>query len=138
MRNRFTLPDQSYDVGVTRVDRPLYPPQMDARLDSFRNRNRTSTLPFILVANAPSVRALPRNLRRTGLRLQNVDATGTLYYSIGNDLAVNGLQIPPGGSDLYDFTTPADELYLFATANIRVIIVEMSREMEAPVATRKK
>jgi hypothetical protein len=138
MSNRFKLPDQAYDVGVTRVDSPLYPPQMDSRLDAFKNRNNTTTVPFILIANAPSVRALPRNARRTGLRLQNVDPTETLFYSIGNDLRENGLQIPSGGSDLYDFTCPRDEVYLFATAGIRVIIMEMSREMDAPTVTRKR
>ncbi len=135
-RNRYTLPDQAYDVGLTQVDRALYPPQMNASLDNFRNRNNTSTTPFILQAGQ-SVRALPRNLRRTGLRIQNVDASGTLFYSIGSDQGEGGLQVPPGGSDLYDFWTPRDELYLFALANIRVIIMEGTREMDAPTAQRK-
>lgn len=135
-RNRFTM-DSPYAVDQTDIRRPIYPPSMDSSLDNFRNRNNTSTTPFILVGNAPSTRALPRNLRRTGLRIQNIDATATLFYSIGNDLGANGLQIPPGGSDLYDFWTPRDEVYLFAVANIRVVIMEGTREMDAPTAKRK-
>jgi hypothetical protein len=91
------------------------------------NRNVTNTIPFTLTAGA-TTRALPVNYKRTGLIIQNADATATLNYSFANDLQGFGLQVPPGGSVLLDFTTPPDTLYLFcASANIQAIVAEFSR-----------
>lgn len=93
----------------------------------WQNRNVTNTIPFSLVAGV-SARVLPVNYKRTGLLLQNLDATAVLNFSFGNDLQGFGAQIGAGGSALFDFTTPPDTLYLFcATANIQALVMEISR-----------
>lgn len=125
------LPDASYDVGVTDLSRPLRPPGSLSVVDQFRNRNNASTIPFQLQPGI-SIRALPRNPRRTGLRIQNRDATALIFYSVGNDQGANGFQIAAGGSDLYDFTCPRDEIYLYSAVSASVLILEMTREMDPP------
>jgi len=92
------------------------------------NRNVTNTIPFQLTAGQ-TTRALPNNYKRTGVIIQNLDATATLNYSWANDLQGFGAQIPPGGSVLLDFTTPPDVLYLFVggLANIQALVIEFSR-----------
>lgn len=132
------LPDQSYDHRVTDLSRPLIPPSpaTEGVLDSFVNRNLTATTPFQLQANQ-SIRALPRNPRRVGLLIQNADASVVGNYSFGNDLAGEGIQVQPGGAALFDFTTPPDEVYLFSTANIRIIIVEITRGF-TPATTKPR
>lgn len=132
-QNRQTLPDASYDSRVTDMSRPLMPP--NARntgpngqpIDTFRNRTISATTPFSIIANAPSVRALPYNPRRVGLQIQNLDSTNILRYSLGNDLNVSGLYVVALGTVLYDFTTPPDELWLASTTNIQCIVLEMTR-----------
>lgn len=135
MRARLTLPDSPYAVGVTDLSRPLKPPAFLADLDGFTNRNGTSTIPFQLVANV-GIRALPRNPRRAGLLINNLDPTTDLRYSFGNDQGANGLLIVPRGAALFDFTTPPDELYLFSTAAISVIVVDITR-LPAPPKLRR-
>lgn len=134
MRNRLTLPDSPYDARVTDLALPVRPPNAVSSFDGFENRNGTSTIVLQLVGGAVAVRVLPRNPRRSGLRIQNKDAAADLLYSLGNDQAANGIIVPPRGSDLYDFTTPPDELYLFSSANITVIVVEMTRLPAPPKA----
>lgn len=125
-----SLPDQPYSVGVTDLSRPLIPPNArgggKSGLDTFTNRNISSTTPFQLVANT-TVRALPRNPRRVGLQIQNIDTTNILRYSLGNDLQGSGLYVGALGTVLYDFTTPPDELYLFSTTNMQCIVLEITR-----------
>lgn len=135
MRGRLTLPDSPYDVRLTDLSRPLKPPSFAAELDQFTNRNGTSTINFQLVANT-SVRVLPRNPRRSGLLINNLDAAADLRYSFGNNLGPDGLLIVPRGAALFDFTTPPDELYLFSTANISVIVMDMTR-VPAPPKLRR-
>lgn len=131
------LPDQSFDYRVTDLTRPLKPTAATTEgvLDTFQNRNMTTTTPFQLVANQ-SIRALPRNPRRVGLLVQNLDASAIGNFSLGNDLAGNGLQLAPGGSALFDFTCPPDEVYLFSTANIRMMVVDVTRGY-TPATARK-
>ena len=126
------LPDQAYDPRVTDLTNPVRPPgrkpgEPMIAADQFRNRNVSNTTPFQLVAGAVAIRALPKNLRRTGLQIQNKDATGVLFYAFGNGADISGLQLAAGASALYDFTTPSDELYLFSANAIQVTILEMSR-----------
>lgn len=137
MRAKLSLPDAPYDVRVTDLGRPLKPPAFAAELDGFKNRNLTSTIPVQLQAGL-SVRILPRNLRRSGLLIQNVDVAADIRYSFGNDLGTSGLLLKANGSAaLFDFTTPPDELYLFSTANASVIVLEMTRGFDPPKMTRK-
>lgn len=137
MRARLTLPDSASDVRLTDLNRPLKPPAFAAQLDNFKNRNLTSTIPVQLVANQ-TVRILPRNYRRTGLLIQNVDTAADIRYSFGNDLQGAGLLLTANGSAaLFDFTTPPDEVYLFSTANASVIVLEMTRGFDPPTAVRK-
>ena len=123
------LPDQPYDPRVTELSQPLRPPipRNDAGgLDNFRNRTVTSTTPIQLVAGA-QLRVLPTNPRRTGLLIQNKDATNSLFIGFGNGADSNALSIAPGGYVLLDFTCPNSEVYAFATANLQAVFVEMSR-----------
>jgi hypothetical protein len=137
------LPDQAYDPRVTDLDDPLNVPaatgpQALLSIDpatgnamttkgGWFNRNVTQTIPVQLTAGV-SLRCLVNNPKRTGCIIQNEDAAATLNYSWGNDIGLFGKSIAPGGADLYDFTTPSDALYLFcATANIRVLVMEISR-----------
>jgi hypothetical protein len=145
---RYTpLPDQAYDPRVTDLSRPLnmpgktgpqaaYPYAGQSPTDSgspataapsgWSNRNVTNTIPFTLVAGQ-TTRALPVNYKRTGLLIQNLDATATLNFSFANDLQNFGAAVQPGGSVLLDFTTAPDTLYLFSLANIQVLVMEFSR-----------
>jgi hypothetical protein len=122
--------DSPYDVRNTDLSRPMIPQNGGGNGsggDGFRNRIITNTTPFTLAAGQ-STRALPRNDRRVGLQIQNLDASAALRYSFGNDLLGSGLQILANNSVLYDFSTPPDELYLFcATANIYVVVMDMTR-----------
>lgn len=122
------LPDQAYDPRVTDLDNPLIPPAATGpgSLDNFRNRNVANTTPTQLVANV-STRILGANPRRTGLLIQNKDATASLFFAFGNAADITSVSVPPGGYALFDFTTPASELYLFSTANIQVSVLEMIR-----------
>jgi hypothetical protein len=142
-KTRYTpLPDQAYDPRITDLSKPFNVPaatgpQAIASIDpttglattqgGWVNRNVTNTIPVQLVALA-TVRILPTNPKRTGVLIQNLDATATLNFSFSNDLQGNGAQVGAGGSVLLDFTTPPDTLYLFcATANIRALVMEFSR-----------
>jgi hypothetical protein len=132
------LPDQAYDPRVTDLDNPVRPPKatdfkfdtagnpIPGSQDTFRNRNRSNTTPIQLTLNQ-STRVLPANPRRTGLFIQNKDPVTTLNFSFGNDASALSPGIAPGGSALFYFTTPGDELYLFATASIQAAIIEISR-----------
>lgn len=129
------LPDHAYDPRVTDLSRPLRPPAPAAPSaaqvaagDMFRNRNVANTTPMQLVANAPSVRVLPANYRRTGMIIQNKDTTADLFYSFGVAADANSHSIPHGGYVLLDFTTPNSELYLFATANVLAVVTDMTRQ----------
>jgi hypothetical protein len=75
------------------------------------------------------VRVLPANPRRTGLILQNKDPTAVLYFSFGVAADTNSPFLNPGQFMLLDFTTPASELYLFATANIVASATDMTRQL---------
>lgn len=123
--------DSPYDVRVTDYSKPLAPRRTNPQAaDGFANRNVSNTTPFVLVGNAPPVRALPRNDRRVGILIQNLDPTTDLRYSFGNGMSENGtggLLCVPRGSILLDFTTPPDELYLFSTANITVMVMDVTR-----------
>lgn len=151
-------PDQAYDPRITNLRRPLNMPaatgpqsgipyadpatglattgaaqaQAAGQLagaigQGWTNKNVTNLLPVTLVAGV-SQRILAYNPKRSGLEIQNQDATATLSYSFSQDLQGSGLQIGPGGAALYDFTTPPDTVYLFcAAANIQVCIIEISR-----------
>ncbi len=136
MAPRRTLPDNPSDVRLTDINRPLMPTRQDFALDSFQNRNLTSTTPYVLVGLATGIRALPRNPRRVGLQIQNKDASADLFYSLGNNLNGDGIVIPPRGSVLYDFTTPPDELYLYSGANVICLVVEMMRGFTPPQARK--
>lgn len=153
------LPDQAYDPRVTDLSQPLnvpastgpqaiypfadpktglpttgsdiaagIPPGSRAGAGGWINRNVTNTIPYTILAGQ-STRALPVNYKRTGVIIQNLDATATLNYSFANDLQNFGGQIGPGGSVLLDFTCPPDTLYLFVggAANIQALVVEFSR-----------
>ena len=126
------LPDQPYDPRVTDLDNPVRPPKssgvngIPGSVDLYRNRNKSNTTPIQLTANV-STRILPANPRRTGILLQNKDAAGTLNFSFGNDASALSPSLAPGAFLLLDFTTPFDELYVFAVANIQIAIVEISR-----------
>jgi hypothetical protein len=144
------LPDQPYDPRVTDLSKPFNVPaatgpqaiQTDAAgnpigpagfglagnaKDQWRNRTISNTFPISLLAGV-AIRVLPANPRRTGLLIQNKDAAATLFFAFGNIADINGLQIAAGGGILYDFSTPATELYLFcAAANIQATVQEMSR-----------
>lgn len=127
------LPDSAYDPRITDMRRPLNAPKTgDFSPDSFVNRNITNTTPFQLVGNGPPIRALPRNPRRVGLQINNIDIASNLIYSFGNAITTStggaiGLTLIPNGMALYDFSTPPDELYLFSTANIYVIVMDITR-----------
>ena len=141
------LPDQAYDPRVTDLSKPLNVPGTTGPQANYPfqdpgtgqivtnagagsgwvNRNVTNSIPFSLIA-AQSTRALPVNYKRTGLLIQNLDATATLNFSFANDLQGFGGAIGAGGSALFDFTTPPDTLYLFcASANIQAMVMEFSR-----------
>lgn len=121
--------DSPYDVRMTDLNNPLMPPrgQGGGGGDGFVNRNVSNTTPFVLVGGAEAIRALPRNPRRVGLQIQNLDPSADLRYSVGNNLNGNGLLVVPRGTVLYDFTTPPDELYLWSAANITVIVMDVTR-----------
>lgn len=152
------LPDQAYDPRITNMQRPLNVPAATgpqagipyidpatgqvtnggnaavasgqlpaAGSNGWVNKNVTNQIPFLLVAGI-SVRALPYNPKRSGLLIQNLDATNVINYSFSNDLQLNGFQIAAGGAVLLDFTTPPDTLYLISgTANVNAIVAEISR-----------
>jgi len=147
------LPDQSYDPRVTDLSRPFNVPGVTgpqssipystsngvtttgaiqqgvtgASILGWVNKNVTNMLPFALVVGQ-SIRALPNNYKRSGLVIENKDPTNTLNYSLGNDLQALGAAIGPGGSVLFDFTTPPDALYLYSgTANLQAVVIEISR-----------
>jgi len=136
------LPDQAYDPRITDLSKPFNVPaatgpQAIASIDpttglattqgGWVNRNVTNTIPVQLTALV-SIRILPTNPKRTGVLIQNLDATAVLNFSFSNDLQGNGAQIGAGGSVLLDFTTPPDTLYLFcASANIRALVMEFAR-----------
>lgn len=127
------IPDTPGDPYVTRLDGAYRPPQSQvnpatgAPADGYRNRNVANTTPIQLVANAPSIRVLPANPRRTGLLIQNKDTTADLFVGFGNAADQNSLSVAAGGYVLLDFTTPASEVYAFAVANIQAVFVDMSR-----------
>ena len=146
-RTRYrALPDAPYDPRVTDLGRPLNPAPgygngpfaaptgadpgasvlAPGANGGFVNRNISNQLYFVLAANV-SLRAIARNPYRSGMQIQNNDATATLVYSLGTDRGFNGFQVQPGGVVLYDFTTPPDTLYLISSANIRVAVLEVSR-----------
>jgi|SRR5271167_4969025 len=145
-RTRYTpLPDQAYDPRVTDLSKPFNVPAAtgpQAALETdpttgqprvrkggggWQNNNVTQTIPVQLTAGV-SLRVLVNNPKRTGLVIQNNDAAAAMQYSFGNDIGAFGKSIAAGGADLYDFTTPSDALYIFcATANIRVLVLEISR-----------
>jgi hypothetical protein len=142
-KTRYTpLPDQAYDPRITDLTKPFNVPaatgpQAIQSIDpttglattqgGWVNRNVTNTIPVQLIA-LQTVRILVTNPKRTGVLIQNLDATAALNFSFSNDLQGNGAQIGAGGSVLLDFTTPPDTLYLFcATANIRALVMEFSR-----------
>ena len=149
-KTRYTpLPDQAYDPRNTDLSKPFNVPaatgpQQIATDDAgnpvinpttglattqggWINRNVTNTIPFGLIAGVTR-RALPSNPKRTGLVIQNLDATNALNFSFSNDLQGNGLQIGAGGSVLFDFTTPPDTLYLFSGgSNLNAIVLEITR-----------
>lgn len=127
-----TLPDDPSDARLTDLSRPLSPTRQDFLIDPFVNRNLTATTPYVLLANA-ATRALPRNPRRVGLVIQNKDTTADMFYSFGNNLDGNGLLIAPRSSVLFDFTTPADELYLFSAFNIYTLVMEITRGFAPPM-----
>jgi hypothetical protein len=145
------LPDSGYDPRVTDLSRPLNIPGSTgpqssipystnngatstggvqagiSSLMGWANKNVTNMIPFGLVAGV-SVRALAGNYKRSGLVIENKDPTNTLNYSLGNDLQALGASIGPGGSVLYDFTTPPDAVYLYSgTANLQAVVIEISR-----------
>jgi hypothetical protein len=114
------------DTGLTTSGSAINP-QGGPSSGGWMNRNVTNQIPFQLVAGV-TIRALPYNIKRTGLLIQNQDAAAPMNYSLAQDLQGNGLIIPAGGDVLLDFTTPPDTLYIFCgTANIRVIVAEFSR-----------
>lgn len=124
-----SLPDQPYDPRVTDLTQVLRPPKpknLDGTLDAYRNRTITNTTPIQLVAGV-AVRVLPANPRRTGLLIQNKDTTSALFLGFGNSADANGLSVPAGGFVLFDFTTPAGEVYAFSNANIQAVFIDMSR-----------
>jgi hypothetical protein len=142
------LPDQAYDPRVTDLSKPLNVPGTTGPQANYPyqdpgtgqivtnagngsgwvNRNVTNTIPFSLISGK-STRALPVNYKRTGVIIQNLDATQALNYSFANDLQGFGAQIGAGGAVLLDFTTPPDTLYLFTggLANIQALVMEFSR-----------
>jgi hypothetical protein len=122
------LPDNPSDPRVTSLrDAFNAPKKGDFSPDAFVNRNVTNTTPFQLVGGAPAIRALPRNPRRVGLQINNIDAGGNLVYSFGNAIGPIGLTLIPNGMALYDFSTPPDELYLFSTVNLYVVVMDITR-----------
>jgi hypothetical protein len=136
---RYTpLPDSPSDPRVTDLSKPFNvpastgPQAIDAvtgksKHGDWRNRNVTQTIPIGLIAGV-SQRVLVNNPRRTGLIIENKDATQPLNYSFANDLQSFGLVIAAGGSVLLDFTCPSDALYLFCgAANIQACVAEISR-----------
>jgi hypothetical protein len=122
------MPDQSYDSRVTDMSSPLITPgpALGGVLDNFKNRNIRNTAAIQLQANV-ALRVLGQNFRRTGLLIQNKDSAATLFIAYGNVADINSLGLPPGGFILEDFTTPKDEVWLFATANIQATVVETMR-----------
>jgi len=124
------LPDSPYDPRITDLSNPLRPPRgrlPSGQVDTWENRNVANTTP-IQVPQNQSIRVLPANKRRSGIVIQNKDPTNTLFYAFGNDASANSISIGPSGKDLYDFTTPPDELYLFCTgASIQATVMEISR-----------
>jgi hypothetical protein len=144
------LPDAPYDPRVTRLDAPLNAPPGAGAFDPatgnispgavnpvtglpvsgpgrrFYNRNVASMNVVQLTANN-SIRLLPYNDRRSGLQINNRDATNALVYSFGNDAGFNGIALAAGGMALYDFTTPPDSLYLISAANILIVVLEITR-----------
>jgi hypothetical protein len=112
------------------MQRPLNAPQSAGgnASDGFVNRNVANTTPFQLVGGAAPIRALPRNPRRVGLLINNIDTTANLIYTFGNAIPGFGITLLPNGTALFDFSTPPDELYLFsAVANIYVIVMDITR-----------
>lgn len=122
------MPDQSYDPRVTDLSNPLIPPAAAkvGQRKGYENRNAASTFPVQLVGNTP-FRALPNNPRRTGLILQNRDAATPLFFSFAGTADANAASLSAGATLLLDFTTPATELWLFATANLLASVTEMFR-----------
>ncbi len=140
------LPDAAYDSRVTDLSKPLNPapgygngafmPPTGATPGAaalapgaqggYFNRNISAQSYFQLTANQ-SYRALSANVRRSGLVIQNKDASAVLVYSLGTDRGYNGFDVSAGGSVLYDFTTPPDTLYLISSADILVAVLEVSR-----------
>jgi len=135
------LPDAAYDPRVTDLSGsfngppgagPFAPGGAAAAISGqtsgrrYYNRNITNQLTVQLVANQ-TLRLLPFNDRRSGLLIQNQDAAAGLNYSLGQDKGFRGVLIAAGGAQLFDFTTPPDTLYLIASANILVAVVEITR-----------
>lgn len=128
------LPDSPSDARITDLSRPLRPPvSLDPVTgaptgDGFRNRNVANSTPIQLVGGAQSVRVLPANPRRTGMLIQNKDPTASLYFSFGVAADINSPFLQAGQFVLLDFTTPASELYLYATANVVASVTDMTRQ----------
>jgi hypothetical protein len=124
------LPWDITSAGITDTHHPLNPKPVTNRPnpDQFRNRNGRATFPVQLIGLAPSVRVLGANPRRTGLIIQNKDAVTPLYVGYGTQANVNSFYVAPLGAILEDFTTPGDEIWLYATTNLQAVIVETTRK----------
>src|SRR5208282_3213588 len=112
-------------VGTDALGNPIM-----KRTGQWVNRNVSNTTPILLPAlMINSVRQLPANPLRTGLLIQNKDPTVTIQVSFGNDAGSLGQNIGPGASQLFDFTTPGDSVYLFNgnAAAVQMVITEIVR-----------
>ena len=115
-------------IGTDALGNPII-----KRTGQWVNRNVSNTTPWLLqpvtAAFNGSVRALPNNPLRTGCLISNKDPANTINYSWGNDAGALGAPIGPGGTALFDFTTPGDVLYLFNgnAAILQVVVIEIVR-----------
>lgn len=120
------LPGQSYDVGVTRLDRQPFGPA-PGRDSQPRTGPITSTeIPFQLTPNQVKVLA-SQDPARTGVMLQNADPVNNLFYSFGRLADATSKFLTPGMVLLRDFNTPTDRISVFATVALSGILT-----VEAP------
>lgn len=115
------LLEQSYGVGVTRLDRQPFGPAPGRDSQPRTGPIVTTEIPFRLVAGQALVIA-SQDPARTGLSLQNADPTDNLFYSFGRIADETSRFLTPGMVLLRDFNTPTDRISVFALVDISGVL----------------
>lgn len=112
------LLDQSYGVGVTRMDREPFGPAPGRDSQVRTGPITTTEIPFQLVGGAEATVLASQDPSRTGMVLQNADPTNNLFYSFGALAGPTSRFLTPGQTLLRDFDCPKDRISVYAAVNI--------------------